>query len=47
MLWLMAISYSIMENCHFGWNFVAKSDMELVCDGFQALLLMIAIRWSE
>lgn len=43
LVWMIAISYSISENSYFGWNLLAKSEAELICDGFQAILFVAAL----
>jgi hypothetical protein len=42
-IWLLAIGYSISENNYFHWNFSPKSDTEMICDGIQAILFVLAL----
>jgi hypothetical protein len=45
-LWVLAIGFSLEQNCYFGWNFTARSDAELIADGIGAVLLAIAVIWG-
>ena len=40
--WLGNI-FGLLETAHFGWNFTAQSDAEMVCDGIT--FLIVALAW--
>jgi hypothetical protein len=42
MLWLFAATFAAVSNSYFGWNWVPKSEAELICDGIALLLAAIA-----
>jgi len=46
-LWLICIAFFIESNAHFGWNWMPKSDAELVCDGITLLLAAIAVNAQQ
>ncbi len=42
MLWACAAIFFIAQNAHFGWNWTAKSDEKVICDGVGLVLIAIA-----
>lgn len=45
-LWL-AFCFWVVESAHYGWNFVAKSDAEVICDGISMLIFSLAFLRSK
>lgn len=37
-----AMTYLVLENWYFGWNFLPKSEVELVVDGIALILFSLA-----
>ena len=35
----VSIIYFIAQNSHFGWHTFAQSDLELICDGINMILI--------
>jgi len=47
MLWMLALIFGIVSNAWFGWNWMPKSDAEVICDGMGLLLLAVACAVSK
>lgn len=43
LVFFIALAYSVEQNNYFGWNWLPKSDAELITDGITALLFVIAL----
>lgn len=44
---VIALWWWFVETHHYGWNWVAESDAEMICDGIALLLLTLALRPAE
>lgn len=42
----LAVGFGLCETAHFGWNMVAHSDAELICDGITGLMMIGAMAVS-
>tara|TARA_S200002703_G_scaffold87442_1_gene75319 strand:- start:2613 stop:2771 length:159 start_codon:yes stop_codon:yes gene_type:complete len=45
--WIPAIAFFFAQNIYFGWNFVPKSDVELITDGISLILVALAVIGSK
>ncbi len=41
-IFLIAMAYGLVETGHYGWNWHAKSDAEMICDGIALLIVASA-----
>ncbi len=41
-VWLLAMFFALWETAHFGWNWTAHSDVEIICDGIAVTLFALA-----
>lgn len=41
--WLVAAGFGMYETAHYGWNWSAKLDAEMICDGITAILCGLAV----
>lgn len=40
-VWFLAVTFGLAETGHYGWNWTARSDAELICDGIVFLIVAI------
>ncbi|MDA3854229.1 MAG: hypothetical protein PF444_08320 [Bacteroidales bacterium] len=41
-IFFIAIAFSLVETDYFGWNFMPRSDAEIICDGIVMIMLAMA-----
>lgn len=44
-IWI--VIWVISFNSYFGWNWIPKSDAELICDGLTVLMVIITIMMKK
>lgn len=41
-IWIAGLIWAFLETAHYGWNVVARSDAELICDGIAFVIFALA-----
>jgi hypothetical protein len=41
-IWLLGLLFAVSETAHFGWNWSARTDAEMVCDCIVAVIYALA-----